>query len=118
MIELSGYVFETLREDEEFAFCRGRRNDGALPTILMLAPVLEHPVPAISERLEHEYSLRDELDSDWATRPQTFIRREGRPILILDDPGGEPLDRLLGRPMEVSRFLRFAVGLAAAVGNL
>src|SRR6202011_3295554 len=32
--------------------------------------------------------------------------------------GGEPLDRLLGQPMELSRFLRFAVGLAAALGKL
>jgi hypothetical protein len=38
MIELSGYVFETLRQDEEFAFCRGRW-DGELPTILLIAPV-------------------------------------------------------------------------------
>jgi hypothetical protein len=38
-IEPSRYVFETLREDEEFAFCRGRRNDGGLPTILSVAPV-------------------------------------------------------------------------------
>jgi hypothetical protein len=30
-------VFETLREDEEFAFCRGRRDDGELPTILLVA---------------------------------------------------------------------------------
>src|SRR4030088_3607581 len=118
MIELSRYVFETLREDEEFAFCRGRRDDGELPTILLVAPVSEHPVPAILERLEHEYSLRDELDSDWAARPLTLVRREGRPMLILEDPGGEPLDRLLGQPMELSRFLRFAVGVAAALGKL
>jgi PAS domain S-box-containing protein len=39
-------------------------------------------------------------------------------MLILEDPGGEPLDRLLGQPMELSRFLRFAVGLAAALGEL
>jgi hypothetical protein len=37
MIELSRYVFETLREDAEFAFCRGRRDDGELPTILLIA---------------------------------------------------------------------------------
>src|SRR6266403_55194 len=118
MIELSRYVFETLREDEEFAFCRGRRDDGELPTILLVAPVSEHPVPAILERLEHEYSLRDELDSGWAARPLTLVRREGRPMLILEDTGGEPLDRLLGQPMELSRFLRFAIGLAAALGKL
>src|SRR4030081_2534785 len=118
MIELSRYAFETLRQDEEFALCRGRKNDGELPTILLVAPVSEHPVPTILERLEHEYSLRDELDSDWAARPLTLVRREGRPMLIVEDAGGGPLDRLLGQPMELSRFLRFAVGLAAALGKL
>jgi PAS domain S-box-containing protein len=118
MIELSRYVFETLRKDEEFAFCRGRRDEGELPTVLSLTPVSEHPDPAILERLEHEYSLREELESDWAARPLTLARHEGRPMLILKDPGGEPLDQLLGQPMELSRFLRFAVGLAAALGEL
>src|SRR6266446_6541978 len=105
MIELSRYAFETLRQDEEFALCRGRKNHGELPTILLVAPVSEHPVPTILERLEHEYSLRDELDSDWAARPLTLVRHEGRPMLILEDAGGEPLDQLLGQRMELSRFL-------------
>jgi serine/threonine protein kinase len=118
MIELSRYVFETLHEDEEFAFCRGRTDEGELPTILLIAPISEHPNPAILERLEHEYALRDELDSDWAARPLALVRREGRTKLILEDPGGEPLDRFLGQPMELSRFLRFAVGLATALGKL
>src|ERR1700693_812861 len=106
VIELTKYVFETLREDEEFAFCRGRRDDGELPSILLIAPVSEHPVSAILERLEHEYSLRDELDSDWAARPLTLVCRAVRPMLILEDPGGEPLDRLLGQPVGFSPFLR------------
>src|ERR1700716_1757694 len=118
MIELSRYVFETLREDEEFAFCRGRKDDGELLTILLVAPVSEHPVPAILERLEHEYSLRDELGSDWAARPLALTHTEGRTTLVLEDPGGEPLDPLLGQPMELSRFLRFAAGTAAALGKL
>jgi serine/threonine protein kinase len=118
MIELSRYAFETLREDEEFALCRGRRDQGEPATILSIAPVSEHPVPATLERLEHQYSLREELDSDWAARPLTLVRREGRPLLILQDPGGEPLDRLLGQPMEITRFLRLACGLAVALGKL
>jgi hypothetical protein len=65
--ELSRYVFETLREDRELALYLGRR-DGELPTILLVAPVSEHPVPRILERLQHEYALRDELDSDWANQ--------------------------------------------------
>jgi PAS domain S-box-containing protein len=118
MIELSTYVFETLRGDAEYAFCRGRRDDTEFPHILLLAPVSDYPVPAILERLEHEYSVREELGSDWAARPLNLVRREGRPMLILEDPGGEPLDRLTGQPMELSQFLRFAVGLAAALGKL
>jgi hypothetical protein len=55
LIEPSSYVFETLREDEGFAFCRGRRDDDELPTILSVAPVSEHAIPGILERLEHEY---------------------------------------------------------------
>jgi serine/threonine protein kinase len=39
-------------------------------------------------------------------------------MLILEDPGGEPLDRFLGEPMELNRFLRLAVSLAAALGKL
>jgi PAS domain S-box-containing protein len=117
VIELSRYVFETLREDEEFVLERGQ-GDRDLSAILVVAPVSEHPVPGILERLEHEYALRAELDSDWAAQPLTLARREGRSMLVLEDPGGEPLDRLLGEPMELSRFLRFAVGLAAALGKL
>jgi hypothetical protein len=103
VIELSRYVFETLRRDEEFAFCRGRNDDGELATILSLTPVSEHPVQGILERLEHEYALRDELDSGWAARPLALAHHVGRSTLILKDPGGEPLDRLLGRPMELAR---------------
>ena len=37
---------------------------------------------------------------------------------MLEDPGGEPLDRLLGQPMDVTRFLRIAIPLAAALGQV
>src|SRR5262249_1514980 len=86
--------------------------------ILSVAPVSDRPAPEILARLEHEYALRDEIDSDWAARPLTLVRREGRPMLVLEDSGGEPLDRFLGQPMELSRFFRFAVGLATALGRL
>ena len=118
MIDLSRYQFEKLREDEELALFRGTSNDDDLPTILLGGPVSEHPVPGTLERLEHAYSLRDELDSDWAVRPLALTQREGRPMLVFQDTGGEPLDRLLGQPMEIGRFLRLAVGIATAVGKL
>jgi serine/threonine protein kinase len=39
-------------------------------------------------------------------------------MLVLDDPGGQPLDRQLGTPMEMGTFLRLAIGLAGAVASL
>ena len=83
VIELSQYVFETLREDADFAVRRGRRRNGEPPTILLVAPVSEYPVPAILDRLEREYSLREELDSDWAARPLALVQLDGRLVLIL-----------------------------------
>jgi hypothetical protein len=77
--------------------------------VLVLAPVIERPAPRVIARLEHEYSLQEELGSDWAVRPLALTRREGRPILLLEDPGGEPLNWLLGQPMELSRFLCLAI---------
>ena len=38
-------------------------------------------------------------------------------MLVLEDPGGEPLARLLVAPMEPGRFLRMAIGIAAALGK-
>src|SRR5258708_24617757 len=38
-----------------------------------------------------------------------------RMTLVLEDPGGAPLDRLLGRPLDVSHFLHIAIPLAGAL---
>src|SRR3979411_3016532 len=116
MTRLSRLGLESLWGDGDFVLSRTTLADETT-SVLVLATASEQPAPGIIARLEHEYSLRDELDSDWAVRPLTLIHREGRPMLILEDPGGEPLDRLLGQPMELSRFLRFAVGLALALGQ-
>ena len=58
--------------------------------------------------------LRSALDADWAARPVSLAPRGGRMTLVLENPGGEPLDRLLGRPIEVTSFLRIAIALVAA----
>jgi serine/threonine protein kinase len=50
--------------------------------------------------------------------PLALVREHGRTVLLLEDPGGEPLARLLGQPMATGRFLRFATGLSAALRQL
>jgi serine/threonine protein kinase len=120
-MELAEYLLEPLREDGEFILYRGQprsRRDEVLPPVLVVAPVGEHPAPGSLRRMEHEYALRAELDAGWAVRPLALAPHQGRTMLVLEDPGGEPLDRLLGRPMESAPFLRFAIGLSAALGQL
>ena len=115
-MELSGYVLETLRQDQEFALYRGRQHGN--PAILVLTPVAEQPTPASLKRLEHEYSLAAELDGAWAARPLALTRHEGRLMLVIEDLDGETLDHALGRPLELTRFLRVAIGLAAALARV
>ena len=107
---------QVLWEDGERVFCRGERHaDGQRAAVLAVLPAAEHPTPATLDRLAHEYELKDELDGTWAVRPLELVRDRGRTMLVLEDPGGEPLDRLLGPPMEVRSFLRLAIGIAAAL---
>jgi PAS domain S-box-containing protein len=114
-----GNTLQILWDDGERILCRGRRQDedGDLD-VLQVSPAAEHPLPASIDRLTHEIDLKDELDGAWAVRPLELVRERGRPLLVLDDPGGEPLARLLGAPMEIGSFLRLAVGIAAALGRL
>ena len=121
MTELSGYVLEPLRKGREFILYRGRQRGNPFP-VLVLAPIAEQPAPASLKRLEHEYSLAAEFDPAWAAQPLALTRHEGRTILVLRDPGGEPMDRILdlgqGQPLELTRCLRVAIGLATAVGQV
>ena len=113
MNELSGYVFSSLREGD-VALYRGSGN-GLTPILLVAA---EEGSPGYVERLEHEYALKSELDADWAARPVALTHDSGRVTLVLEDPGGTPLDRLLGRPLDVSHFLRIAIPLAGALRHV
>ena len=109
---------QVLWEDAERVFCRGNSHGDDTTPVLAVLPATEHPAPAVLNRLAHEYELRDELDAGWAARPLELVREHGQTILLLKDPGGEPLDRLIGPPMEIGKFLRLAVALSAALGRL
>src|SRR5271167_1774790 len=117
----SGYELVPLREGADFTLYRGRQHGNPSP-VLAIAPSAEQPSPQTLRRLEHEYSLAAELDSAWAAKPLALTRHEGRTILVLNDPGGEPLDRILerrqGHPLDLTRFLRIAIGLATALGKV
>src|SRR5262245_735277 len=116
--ELSDYVLEVLREDEEFILYRGHPRHAEAASILLLAPASARPAPETLKKLEREYSFRSELDPTWAVRPLALSQYEGRSVLVLENPGGQPLNRLIQGPMELRQFLGFAIGLATALSQL
>jgi serine/threonine protein kinase len=111
--ELFGYVLSPLREGD-FKVYRGRGN-GVAPILLVGA---EDDSSESLKRLEHEYALKGELDAAWAARPVALSHYNNRLMLVLEDPGGQPLDRLLGRPLNVTQFLRIAIPLASALRQM
>ena len=116
----SEYVLEPIREAADFTLYRGIER-GSQMAVLALAVAAEQPSPQSVQRLEHEYSLASELDAAWAAQPLALTRHQGRAVLILKDPGGEPLDLVIeqnqGQPIDLPRLLPIAIGLAAALGQ-
>ena len=111
---------EVLWQEAGRAFCRLGR-DGPAGETHAFIPILsgsQHPTLQSLTRLTREYELKDSLAADWALRPVELVREPGRTMLVVQYVGGEPLDRLVGEPMEIERFLRLAVALSAAIGGL
>ena len=118
MIDFSDCTLEPLQRDGELVLYRGAHARSASdvgPRMLLLAPARDYASPATLARLEHEYSLAAELDPRWAARPVALGRHQGRTVLALEDPGGVPLARLLGKPIDPVAFLQLAISLACAV---
>jgi len=72
--------------------------------------------------LEYEYSLAAELDLAWTVRPLALTPHEGSTIFAFKDPGASPwigfLSGTRGNRIDLNRFLRIAIGLVAAVGQV
>ena len=115
---MSEYVRECLREDEEFILYRARASSAEIPSVLLLTLTSIHPRLESLKKLEHEYSLCQDFDTTWAVRPLSLSHCNGQKALVLEDPGGEFLHRLIQGPMELKQFLRIAIGLSTALGQL
>src|SRR5580692_7289814 len=121
MAAASEYVLEPIRDGAGFTLYRARQRGNEIP-LLVVAPAAEQPLLQSLRRLEHEYSLAAELEPAWAAKPLALTRHEGRTILILADPGGEPLDHVLEQhgeqPLDLAHLLCIAINLATALGHV
>ncbi len=117
-MDLSGYLLEPLREDGEFVLYRARAKHVELPSVLLLSPVSSRPSVETLKKIDHEYSMKGELDATWAVRPLAISVCDDKKVLVLEDLGGEPLGQLIRGAMEIKPFLRLAIVLADAIGQL
>src|SRR5262245_52672011 len=101
-------TLEVLWKDSERIFCRQPADDGDQQRHFFLPPEdgADHRAIESAKRLARECELKEFLDSAWAVRPLEVVRERGRTMLAVEYSGGEPLDRLMGEPMEIGRFLR------------
>ena len=111
---------EVLWRDTGRVFCRLCRDDaeGQTHAFIAINSDAAHPTLESSNRLTHEFELQRYLDGTWALRPLELRRVRGQTMLVVDYTGGEPLDRLVGQPMEIGAFLRIAAALSGAVRQL
>ena len=80
-MDLSRYQLETLHQDGEFILYRGVRTgigETGPPSLLALSAVTERPAPETIKKIEHEFSLRDELDPAWAIRPIGLTQKQSQ----------------------------------------
>ena len=116
-MDVSQYVLKALRRDEEFVLYRGEHShQPGSSSILLLAPASMWPC-WVHKKDRARIPVRDELDSSRAVRPLALSDQPGRTTLVLDR-GAETPDRFLQGPMELTEFLRFAVGIATALCGL
>ena len=115
-MQLSGNTLDRLCDDGEFILYRAHRKQIELPSVLLLAPASTRPSPETLKKIDHEYSLRSELDPAWPVRSLALSERGAQMSSpVLEDPSGETLDGFLSRAMEMTQLLGFAVGLATAL---
>jgi len=116
-VQLSEYFLRRLRGGGEFTFYRAHAKEIEPPSVLLPAPDSTRPSTEILEKIDHECSLRSELNPDWAVRPLALSER-GAPItLVLEDSGGETLDGCWKR-WRSSSFLGSAVGFTTTLEAL
>jgi hypothetical protein len=90
------FELRLFRDGTDFTFYRGREQDGQRQ---VLGVAQSHRIQK-HDRLLNEYALASQLDPAWAARPVKLINYRGQEVLILEDPGGEPLDLVIEQHRE------------------
>lgn len=95
-MQLTGYSLGHLRNDGEFVLYREPPRQEEQSYVPLLEPAATRPYPETLKKLNHQYSLRNELDPGWVVRPPGSSDQVAQMALAIEDPGGEVLDGSLG----------------------
>jgi len=135
-MDLTQYTLEVFYRADECLLWRGLRVPGGSlepPSVFVSTCASERPEPERVRMLEHEFALRNELDTTWALRPLALGEYQGHVALMLEDPVRQAPCRLLAAPplshtsphamagagpVDLRLFLRLGVRLAFAVGEM
>ncbi|HEY1011381.1 MAG TPA: serine/threonine-protein kinase PknK, partial [Herpetosiphonaceae bacterium] len=117
MIEQRAYaISQQLHVGDHTVVYRGERTGDGRPVILKVLKT-PHPAPPDIARLRHEYEVARRLDLPSVVRPLALEPFDQTMALVLEDFGGQSLDRL-GGPADPGLVLRLAIGLADTLGQI
>jgi predicted ATPase/serine phosphatase RsbU (regulator of sigma subunit) len=119
MFSLADYdvLTELHRSDRTLVFRARRRADG-MPVILKTAAD-EFPDPSVADRLRREFAIVNALDSPRIVRTHGLEDIESRPVLTLEDFGGQSLRAAAERfPFSIAESLDIAVAILSGLAAL
>ena len=119
MISIPGYdVTEKLNEGMNSIVYRGQRKSDTKPVILKLLNNT-HPTPIELARFKHEYRITGSLNSEGVIRVYGLEKFNNSLVMVLEDFGGESLDRIIARdPLALTDFLPLGIRLADILGQI
>lgn len=79
----------------------------------------DRPSRAEIQRIHHERAILTHLaGSPFVARPLCIERVDGRLLLTIEDRGGQVLESLMRRPLELADALRYGVAIATALADI
>jgi serine/threonine protein kinase len=118
MITINGYhVTEQIYASSKTLVYRGYRADSQLAVVFKLLRT-EYPSPEELARFRHEYEFIRSLDQTGAISAYDLQRYGHTLVMILEDFGGESLERLLPERVGPEEFLKLAIPITTVIGAL
>ena len=109
-------VSKILHADSRGALCKGMRSADGQNVLLHIVP--EQYRSEHIESLRNDFHISETLGIPSVVRPIALDSCQGRPALVMEDPGGDPLPAHPDAPMPVPQFLSLASAIAVAVADV